>query len=221
MALTPTLDTILEAVKAGDLAQVQAVLAADPALAAARDAQSVSALLHAQYRGRADIVALLRAAAPALDVFEASALGDIERLRALLDADPALANTWAGDGFFPLGLAAFFGHPGAVRLLLERGADVHATARNAMKVTALHAAAAARVHRTETSRLLLDHGARVDARQEGGWTALHAAAQSGDVALVTLLLARGADRALANDYGKTAASLAKEKGHTGVLKLVT
>ena len=221
MALTPTLDTILEAVKAGDLAQVQALLAADPALVAERDAQGISALLHAQYRGRADIVALLRAAAPTLDVFEASALGDIERLRALLDADPALANTWAGDGFFPLGLAAFFGQTDAVRLLLDRGADVHAVARNAMKVTAMNAAAAANSRRAEVARLLLDYGATVDARQEGGWTPLHAAAQSGDVELVTLLLARGADPALANDYGKTAAALAEEKGHAEVLKLVT
>ncbi len=215
-----TADEMVAAVKEGDLAKVQALLAADPALAAARDAQGVSALLHAQYRGRAEVVAALRAAAPALDVFEASALGDIERLRALLDADPALANAWAGDGFFPLGLAAFFGQPEAVRLLLERGADVHAAARNAMKVTALHAAAAARVQRIESARLLLEHGASVDAGQEGGWTPLHEAAQKGDVELVTLLLAHGADPALGNDTGKTAASLAQEKGHAEVLKLL-
>lgn len=215
-----TSDEMVAAAQAGDLAHVQALLAADPALAAARDAQGVSALLHAQYRGKAEVVAALRAAAPVLDVFEASALGDTERLRALLDADPTLANAWAGDGFFPLGLAAFFGQPEAVRVLLERGADVHATARNAMKVTAMHAAAAAGTHRAEVARLLLEHGAAVDARQEGGWTPLHAAAQSGDVELVTLLLDHGADPALGNDHGKTAVALAEEKGHAEVLKLL-
>jgi ankyrin repeat protein len=61
--------------------------------------------------------------------------------------------------------------------------------------------------------LLLDHGAEVDARQQAGYTALQAAAIHGDEELSDLLLSRGADPALRSDDGKSAADLAREKGH--------
>ena len=43
----------------------------------------------------------------------------------------------------------------------------------------LHAAAAGK--HTEIVKLLLDRGASANARQHGGWTPLHAAAQNGDL----------------------------------------
>ena len=46
----------------------------------------------------------------------------------LLDEDPANANAWSPDGFTALHLAIFGGSEEAVRLLLERGADVDALA---------------------------------------------------------------------------------------------
>jgi ankyrin repeat protein len=45
---------------------------------------------------------------------------------------------------------------------------------------------------------------------EGGFTALHSAAQSGDEALVELLLERGADATLAAANGARPADLAPE-----------
>ena len=48
-------------------------------------------------------------------------MGDIERLRTLLDADPSLANAWSDDGFTPLHFAAFFNQPKAAQLLLDLG----------------------------------------------------------------------------------------------------
>ena len=67
-------------------------------------------LLEALYRGRQDRVDELLAAGPALTVHEAAALGNTERLRELLDDDPARADEFGDDGFHPLGLACFFGH---------------------------------------------------------------------------------------------------------------
>ena len=102
----------------------------------------MSELLQAVYRGdRARVVELL-AGKPELDVFEAAAVGRVDRLRALLDEDPGLANAWAEDGFQPLGLASFFGHAEAARLLVERGADVNSASRNDFEVTPLHSAVA-------------------------------------------------------------------------------
>jgi ankyrin repeat protein len=206
-----TRDELWAAVKGGDVARVRDLVQHDPALAAARDEHGVSAVLLALYHQRRDVADALLAADPPLDVFEAAAVGRLPRLRELLAREPALANAWAADGFFPLGLACFFRQPEAARLLLEAGADPRAAARNPMRVTALHAVAAARL--TEVARLLLDRGAEIDARQQAGYTALHAAAQHGDTELVELLLARGADPALRSDDGLDAAGHARAKGH--------
>jgi ankyrin repeat protein len=53
----------------------------------------------------------------------------------------------------------------------------------------------------------------VDARQQAGYTALHAAARHGDEELVDLLLAHGADPSLRSDDGKDAAAHARDQGH--------
>ncbi len=151
----------------------------------------VSPLLQALYEGKDDEVAARLAKAPDLDLFEAAASGRTERLRELLDANAELAQARSPDGFTALHLAAFFAHPEAARLLLERGADPDAVAENRMCVTPLHSAAAAR--NVETARDLLDRGADPNARQEGGFVALDAALQNRDDELRALLLARGAD----------------------------
>ena len=209
-------EELIGAVTAGDLARVRDIVGREPARAAARDAAGVSALLLALYHRRRDVAEALLEADPPLDVCEAAALGRLERLRALLEADPAAANAWAPDGFFPLGLACFFRQPEAVRLLLQAGGDVRAAARNAMRVTGLHAAAAARS--AEIARMLLEKGADANARQQMGYTALHAAAQHGDEALVDLLLAHGADPALRSDDGKDAAAHARDNGHDALAR---
>jgi ankyrin repeat protein len=58
-----------------------------------------------------------------VDVWAAANLGMIEKLRALLDADPTLVNAKGGDGKRPLHYARTVE---IARLLLERGADIDA-----------------------------------------------------------------------------------------------
>jgi uncharacterized protein len=154
----------------------------------------MSELLQAIYRGDQARVDELLAANPELDVFEASAVGRTDRLRELLDEDPDLANAWAGDGFQALGLASFFGHVEAVRLLVERGAEVNSASRNDMKVMPLHSAAATGDldTRYELAKLLLEHGADPNARQQDDYTPLMAADQHGDERLRKLLVDHGA-----------------------------
>jgi ankyrin repeat protein len=157
-------------------------------------------LLQALYRGQTERVDELLARSPELNVFEAAAFGRTERLRELLDGDPRLANAFDDDGFHPLGLACFFGHVAAARLLLDRGADVDTLARNEhIQTTALHAAAAAenkdRDTRLELCRVLLDRGADPNLRQGGrddGFRAIDAARLNGDDRLERLLLDHGA-----------------------------
>jgi uncharacterized protein len=151
-------------------------------------------LLQAVYRGDQARVDELLDERPELDVFEAAAVGRTERLRELVDRDPSLANTWGEDGFQPLGLACFFGHADAARLLVDRGAEVNSASRNQMKVMPLHSAAATSdpAARYEIAKLLLEHGADPNARQQDEYTPLMAADQHGDVRLRELLEEHGA-----------------------------
>jgi uncharacterized protein len=68
---------------------------------------------------------------------------------------------------------------------------------------------AAFVRSIPLARLLLDGGADVNGQAEGGFTALHTAAQNGDEELVRLLLERGADRSLSTDQGRRPFDLAQ------------
>jgi uncharacterized protein len=156
----------------------------------------MSDVLQAVYRGDAQEAERL-AQGRELDVFEAAALGRPDRLRALLDADPSLVNAYGADGFHPVGLASFFGHVDAARLLYERGADANQVARNEhIQTAAIHAAAAAEGEgedtRYELVKLALEHGADPNLPQGGGFRAIDAAKQNGDKRVEQLLLDHGA-----------------------------
>ena len=203
---------IHQAIEAGDVVRVRTLIAAEPDAAAARDANGVSAVMKAVYYRRTELIDPLRNAAPALDVFEAAALGNEERLRELIAADPACVRAWSGDGGTALHFAAFFRQPGAARLLIERGAEVAVHARGFGRVAPIHSAAASRSR--EIVQMLLERGAPVDDVQEGGWTALMSAAHSGDRELAELLLAHGADPRKKAEDGSDAIGKADEAGHT-------
>ena len=123
----------------------------------------MSDLLQALYVGDRARVDELLAADPNLDVFEAAAFGRDDRLRELLDEDPSQANALGDDGFHPLGLACFFGHLEAARLLLDRGANINTLSTNEhVQTAAIHASAAAagdEATRYELVKLALEHGA--------------------------------------------------------------
>ena len=156
----------------------------------------MSDVLQAIYRGDRETAERL-ASGRELDVFEASALGRVERLRELLDADPSLVNAYGDDGFHSVGLASFFGHVDAARLLFERGADANQLARNEhIQTAAIHAAAASEgkdeATRYELVKLALEHGADPNLPQGGGFTAMDAARQNGDARVEQLLHDHGA-----------------------------
>lgn len=208
---------LLDAVQSGRADEVARLLDSDPALLRSTHS-GVSAVRIAVYHRHPEIARQFVNRGAPLDVFDASALGETARLRDLLAADAALANAVASDGFTPLGLAAFFGHPKATRLLLAAGSDPNQAAHNPMKVAPLHSAVAGGT--VEIVRDLLAHGADVHARQDTGFTALHGAAAEGSVEMVRLLLAHGADRFAKNDAGKTPADLARERGREQAAELL-
>jgi ankyrin repeat protein len=191
-----------KAITQGEAAQVKEMLTADPQLAAAKNGQGLSAVLLATYSRKPEVVAVLLATGVALNIFEAAATGQTERVCALVKQDATLVNAYAPDGFFPLGLAVFFGHQPTVEALLTAGAEVNAASRESMQVTPLHSAVAA--GQLDIARVLLAHGAHVNARNgAGGFTPLHEAAASGHLEFAKLLLAHKADLNAKTKDGKT------------------
>lgn len=234
---------LFSAIRAGDIATVDRILAERPALAQASDGDGLSALTIAAYQGQWPIVERLRATGPDLDRFEAAIVGDVDRVAAQLDeaereaeveretarsrrdrrsgvADEGLESPLAPvddrspDGFTALHLAAFFGRPEVARLLLVRGADPSPWATGRLHVQPLHSAVAG--GHEAVAEMLIQAGADVNTAQDGGYTPLMGAAQNGLAETVALLLERGADPKAYDQDIRTAAELAERAGHPDV-----
>jgi len=208
MASTP--EELFDAIEAGDHARADTIIDADPALASSRDASGVSALMRALYRFDKPLIETVKRRVDALDVFEAAAFGDVDRLTDILSDEPSLVTSYSGDGFTALHFAAFFGRFEAAALLIERGAEVDAFGRGWMTGTAMHSAVSRL--QSDVVRILLEAGANPNVRQSAGWTPLHSSAANADVTSVELLLASGADPAATNDEGRSVIDLATESG---------
>jgi ankyrin repeat protein len=206
------------AVKARDVARVQALLDQDGRLASARTPEGDSPVLTAVYHGAGEIAQLLMSRGAQLNLYEAAAMGDGGRVAGLLAESPDLLDSFSHDGWTPIHLAAFFGHTAVVADLLKRGAKIDPTSRNGMANRPLHAALAAR--RWETARLLLQHGAAVNDPDGHGWTPLHLTAANGSAEMVAELLERGAAVGARNGKGETALDLALAQGHHEVAALL-
>jgi ankyrin repeat protein len=180
----------MEAIKAGDLTTVAELLEKEPRVASERTPEGVSCVSMAMYNGKRDIARLLADRRSDLDLYEACAVGSLERVRALVKEDSGQVNSFSPDGFAPVALAAYFSHPEIVETLIQAGADVNAQARNTMKVAAIHAAVSARDIRSV--EILLRNGADPNLEQQQGFTPMRAAVANGDQPIIELLAAHGA-----------------------------
>src|SRR5260221_777073 len=99
---------LLEAIRGGDKAGLEALLKAEPGLLRFAAPNGSSVLLLTAYYGHPELAEVFSRHGAKPDVFEASALGDLETVRNVVGGDRALVNAFAAVGFLPLGLAGFF-----------------------------------------------------------------------------------------------------------------
>jgi uncharacterized protein len=200
-----------DAIKKGDLAAVDRLLASDQTLLHARDTNGRSPILVAAYHQRPEIIQKLVGQSVTITVFEAAAAGKLQQLMIMLAKEPGMVNTYAEDGFQLLGLATLFGHSSMVEYLLKAGAWVNTASKNKLRATPLNSAAARGY--VDIAYTLLEAGADPNAKQDGDVSPLHSAAINGDIEMIRLLLNYGADLQVANKDGKTPLDLATQKGH--------
>lgn len=175
-------------------------------------------LYEAVRAGDAARVEAIVKADPSLEFFAAVMQGDTARVEELIAANRSQVSAMSPDGWTPLHLAAFFGRDETARALLNTGASPKVHSTNAMQNLPLHAAVAGR--HSKIAKLLVDHGAPVNARQHGGWTALHAAALHGDLELAEMLIANGADISARAENNQCALDLALTKGQQQMAELL-
>jgi len=109
--------------------------------------------------------------------------------------------------------AAWKGHVTAVRWLSERGARLN---REGKQWAALHYATFA--GHEEVVRYLLERGADVNALSVNGSTPLMMAAREGKETIASRLLASGAKRDVANDWGDTAVTWAMRNNNVKIAR---
>jgi ankyrin repeat protein len=171
-----------------------------------------------------------------VDLWAAAAAGDLERLCAVLDGDPAAVKARGPNEGTPLHFAAT---AEVVRELLARGADL--TVRDTYGRTPAQAIAAYGARRGDAARAALDASGEWDLRlacalgeverarelldvgDTRGFddtTPLHIAAAKGQVQVTRLLLERGSDPNAPDEEGIRPLHHAAGGGHAEVVRLL-
>jgi len=119
-------------------------------------------------------------------------------------------------GETPLSLAASIGSADVVRVLLAAGAQV---APPGQLEPTLHKAV--RSGNVEAVQLLLDAGAAINEQADFAEARGHIAAEEGHLAVLQLLLSRGANDFLESTYGGTALETAQSAGKEACVALLT
>ncbi len=222
-------NAILFASTAKDCGALARRLIADGASLQARDRTGAMPLAYAARGGHAALVARLLAEGAAIDARDlagatalyAAAQAERPATVAALLAKGADPNLTGRSDVSPLAAAAFRGNDRIVELLLSRGADadhVDATGKTPLIYAAARGFAL-------VVRRLLDAGADTEARYGNDLTALMWSAGHEDgvgaaaaVAVVELLVARGAVIDAADNRGRTALMIAAERGDAAVVE---
>jgi uncharacterized protein len=150
------------------------------------------------------------------EIHDAVEQGKIERVKALLQADPALLNAEGHDYTTPLHWAAARGHHAIAELLLSKKPNIEAADRYGMTPLLT----AAQNGHASTTELLLTHGASIEAKDKSAKTALHWAAIFNRKDVVQLLLRHNANLNARDKHNETPLQKSKQNGFAEVSALL-
>ena len=149
--------------------------------------------------------------------------GDTNGLVKLIDSGPNI-NKRDAAGYTPLHWAAYCGNLSCAQILVQHGANMEAVENGGL--TPLMVAVCYSAPQTGldgqgmVADMLLASGARVNARDHLGWSALDYAASNGNVELASTLITYGADIYLRNNAGQTPLGVARYYRQWGVVNLL-
>jgi len=153
----------------------------------------------------------------------ASVNGDIESMKALIDAG-ANVNEYDQFSFFtPLNDAIYSNKKLTVEFLLKNGADVNITRE---RFPVLHIAARQKCISNSNDNipdiihLLIEYGADINDVDRTGDTALHEAAYCGNIDAALIFIEKGIEINKRNESGKTALGVAIEKEKHQIAKII-
>lgn len=119
-------------------------------------------------------------------------------------------------GWKPIHAAVYNEFPKLTQLLVEKGADLSPQCQELKKYTPLHILIATEEPPMDLIKLLVDSGAKVNAKNESGGTPLHLAAFWGHFQIVKYLVKEGAKFDVQNNKGKNAMEMAAAYGHADI-----
>jgi uncharacterized protein len=143
-------------------------------------------------------------------------IGDINTVRSMISADPALASSTDEYQFQPIHLLDLYFEEEILDLLLANGADINA--RNDEGATLLHI-----ITDPDAIALLVGKGADLEARDKRGWTPLmeQVTNQQNGSDVVAALLANGANPNPKGNNDQSALSLARTRCDAELMEVLT
>ncbi|MGA9753047.1 MAG: ankyrin repeat domain-containing protein [Acidobacteriota bacterium] len=159
-------------------------------------------------------------AAPAGEIHDAIAKRDAAAAKSIIARDPSCISQRDSQNFLPLHLAAMGGDLEICRALIAAGADVNASTQPGATGSAADMAAAAQGKKVSELPPAAQATILNAAGLSGGFTALHLAANEGQLAICQYLLSAGANPEARDPMKKTALHTAIVMGHADIAFLL-
>jgi ankyrin repeat protein len=177
------------------------------------DENCMTPLMMAGFQGNVDLVRVLIEKGANLEAVTEAAPDKVE---AMQGPSPGNNTSGADGGQTPLMLASIGGHVEAIRVLIEKGANLEAADESGMTPLIL----ASFTGHVQAIRMLIEKGANLEAVDENGMTPLMLASVSGHEDALRVLIENGANVEAPDNSGKTPLQNAKSQGHNEVVSLL-